>query len=65
MGNRLKRYYSTYIRVGEKSLLNKVGFYCSNRDFYYDLDQKPDTKNEIAIWWKLLSRHLWKSIRRV
>jgi hypothetical protein len=37
---------STYIRVGEKSLLNKVGFYCRSCDIYYDLDQKPYTKNE-------------------
>ena len=37
---------STYIRVGEKSLLNKVGYYCSNCDVYYDLNQKPYTKNE-------------------
>jgi hypothetical protein len=37
---------STYIRVGEKSLLNKVGYYCSNCDIHYDLDQKPYTKNE-------------------
>jgi hypothetical protein len=38
---------STYIRVGEKSLLNKVGFYCSNCDIYYDLNQKPYTVNKI------------------
>ena len=37
---------STYIRVGEKSLLNKVGYYCSNCDIHYDLNQKPYTKNE-------------------
>jgi hypothetical protein len=37
---------STYIRVGEKSLLNKIGFYCGNCDIYYDLNQKPYTKNE-------------------
>ena len=34
---------STYIRVGKKSLLNKVGFYCSNCDIHYDLEQKPYT----------------------
>jgi hypothetical protein len=37
---------STYIRVGQKSLLNKVGYYCSNCDIHYDLNQKPFTKNE-------------------
>ena len=37
---------STYIRVGEKSLLNKVGYYCSHCDIHYDLNQKPYTKNE-------------------
>jgi hypothetical protein len=37
---------STYIRVGQRSLLNKVGYYCSNCDSHYDLNQKPYTKNE-------------------
>jgi hypothetical protein len=37
---------STYIRVGQKSLLNKVGYYCSNCDIHFDLNQKPYTKNE-------------------
>jgi hypothetical protein len=37
---------STYIRVGQKSSLNKVGYYRSNCDIHYDLDQKPYTKNE-------------------
>ena len=39
-------YNSTYIRVGEGSLLKKVGFYCSECDIYYDLKQKPYTANE-------------------
>jgi hypothetical protein len=37
---------STYIRVGEKSLLKKVGFYCTNCDTHYDFNQKPYTTNE-------------------
>ena len=37
---------STYIRIGQKSLLNKVGYYCSHCDIHYDLNQKPYTKNE-------------------
>jgi hypothetical protein len=37
---------STYIRVGERSLLKKVGYYCGNCDIHYDLNQKPYTKNE-------------------
>src|SRR5690349_9436641 len=37
---------STYIRVGEKSLLKKVGFYCTHCDTHYDFKQKPYTKNE-------------------
>jgi hypothetical protein len=37
---------STYIGVGQNSLLNKVGYYCSNCDIHYDLNQKPYTKFE-------------------
>ena len=37
---------STYIRVGEKSLLKKVGFYCTSCDTHYDFNQKPYTTNE-------------------
>jgi hypothetical protein len=37
---------STYIRVGEKSLLKKVGFYCSECNIHYDLEQKPYTNSE-------------------
>ncbi len=38
---------STYIRIGEKSLLKKIGFYCISCDTVYDFNQKPYTKNEI------------------
>ena len=37
---------STYIRIGEKSLLKKVGYYCSNCLIPFNLDQKPYTVNE-------------------
>jgi hypothetical protein len=37
---------SMYIRVGERSLLKKVGFYCSECDMYFDLKQKPYTNSE-------------------
>ena len=52
---------STYIRVGQKSLLNKVGFYCSSCDIYYDLDKKPYTKNEkpYTVWGR------WSSLVKI
>ena len=37
---------STYIRVGEKSILKKIGYYCPICVIYYDLFQKPCTVNE-------------------
>jgi hypothetical protein len=38
---------STYIRVGEKSLLNKIGYYCGNCDIPYTKNEKPYTVNKI------------------
>ena len=37
---------STYIRVGEKSILKKIGYYCPICVIYYDLFQKPYTVNK-------------------
>jgi hypothetical protein len=37
---------STYIRVGERSLLKKVGYYCTNCDMPFNKDQKPYMVNE-------------------
>jgi hypothetical protein len=39
----LKGINSMYIRTGGKSLLKKVGYYCSHCDMPLDLDQKPYT----------------------
>jgi hypothetical protein len=52
---------STYIRVGQKSLLKKVGYYCSNCDIHYDLNQKPYTKNEkpYTVWGR------WSSLVKI
>ena len=52
---------STYIRVGQKSLLNKVGYYCSNCDIHYDLNQKPYTKIEkpYTVWGR------WSSLVKI
>jgi hypothetical protein len=38
---------STYIRVGEKSLLKKVGYYCSICDIPFNKEQKPYTVNRV------------------
>jgi hypothetical protein len=36
---------STYIRVGEKSILRKIGYYCKSCETHFDLDQKLYTEN--------------------
>ena len=37
---------SAYIRVGERSLLKKVGYFCINCNMAVTLDQKPYMVNE-------------------